>query len=212
MGETQSFLAKGSIQSFKSGKSAVFFSWGGSWRWWSEGGSVKKTALTTFETLSTSLTYAESIWATLIHTEVSWRQGGRLTEGKGSRFLLTFTKSVEERSNESDVSLLTRSDKQPPHGGQEEQQTRWQVDWGQRDRSSLKGRVRPPTNRDTPATNSTWDEYKYARAQKKSTNSNTNMKTNFLFDLDGGFQSSRTVSPRCHRWYHCHVSPKKREN
>ena len=28
MGETQSFLAKGSIQSFKSGKSAVFFSWG----------------------------------------------------------------------------------------------------------------------------------------------------------------------------------------
>ena len=61
MGETQSFLAKGSIQSFKSGKSAVFFSWGGSWWWWSEGGSVKKTALTTLETLSTSLTYAESI-------------------------------------------------------------------------------------------------------------------------------------------------------
>ena len=125
------------------------------------------TSLSTLETLSTSLTYAESIWATLIHTEVSWRQGGRLTEGKGSRFLLTFTKSVEERSNESDVSLFTRSGKQPPHGGQEEQQTRWQVDWGQRDRSSLKGRVRPPTNRDTPATNSTWDEYKYARAQKK---------------------------------------------
>ena len=34
---------------------------GGSWWWWSEGGSVKKTALTTLETLSTSLTYAESI-------------------------------------------------------------------------------------------------------------------------------------------------------
>ena len=148
-----------------------------------------------------------AMWVDMSHTDSNWGEletGWQVDWGQGVPFSFNFYKKcwgkIKFLKMKVTFSLLTRSGKQPPHGGQEEQQTRWQVDWGQRDRSSLKGRVRPPTNRDTPATNSTWDEYKYARAQKKSTNSNTNMKTNFLSGLDGGFQSSRTVSPRCHRW------------